>query len=262
MQTNILNELNCPICMETLIKPITYECGHNVCDICHKYLILSGRTLKCSECRYYISKKNINENKTLSKIIKLLLGDKYDENLKEKEEMYKRQYCIEKFEETKYYKKIYTSLLQYINHYKCKNYNNLYEEIDIKITIYEYDYILYDLYINKKIVLCKNDIISIDYINQYILNNTYDLSKDELIILLINSNCDYKILYDKLNDIVEYDETSLISILTNYRINIYDDIEYNTNLFKQLELKINEEQNNTIIDIPRQTYHYNRFLSN
>jgi hypothetical protein len=173
------------------------------------------------------------------------MGDEYDNNIKEKKNIYIKKLCMQKFENSKYFKNMATTILQYINHYKYITYNDLYDELNNyeKIINCELDYILYDLFLCNKIVLCKNDIISISYINQYIFDTYMSLTKDELILLLIYSNKDYKILYDELYNMLEYDDISLISIFKNNKNKIYEDNKYNEQLFKQINLVL--ENNDT-----------------
>lgn len=47
-----LDEFSCPICMDILYKPITFECSHTFCKICiDEMLLYEPNFLKCPICR-------------------------------------------------------------------------------------------------------------------------------------------------------------------------------------------------------------------
>jgi len=50
----------CPVCLETLIAPVTFGCGHSTCSACYESLKNAGSgagVLNCPECRTGISRE-------------------------------------------------------------------------------------------------------------------------------------------------------------------------------------------------------------
>ncbi|XP_066474547.1 tripartite motif-containing protein 10-like [Tiliqua scincoides] len=69
---SVEEELQCPICMEYLIDPVTLDCGHNFCrscitDYCEKWEDLGD--LECPLCKAKIKKGNFRSNFSLANIV-------------------------------------------------------------------------------------------------------------------------------------------------------------------------------------------------
>ena len=47
----MLEELECPVCLEDYIPVFKAQCGHHVCKECCQSMKASGRTICCPLCR-------------------------------------------------------------------------------------------------------------------------------------------------------------------------------------------------------------------
>lgn len=67
----------CPICISTLIEPVTLLCGHSFCKLCEISCHSNKDGIKqCALCRFSYSDEP-KVNIVLHNILKQLLGDKY-----------------------------------------------------------------------------------------------------------------------------------------------------------------------------------------
>ncbi|XP_068118274.1 E3 ubiquitin/ISG15 ligase TRIM25-like [Hyperolius riggenbachi] len=72
------DELNCSICLNTYVCPVTLKCGHSFCQICIDRLLASQEesgVYSCPECRDEYQKRPVlNRNVTLTKIADCFLS--------------------------------------------------------------------------------------------------------------------------------------------------------------------------------------------
>lgn len=78
----IEQELECQICLDLLVEPVTTMCGHTFCKLCLlRYL---KDKINCPMCRKLIlqSKDTLNKNVVLENLIKSKYKDQYESKLK------------------------------------------------------------------------------------------------------------------------------------------------------------------------------------
>lgn len=222
-----MEDIKCPICLDNIIQPISYECGHNVCKYCHKSMILSGRTQKCSECRQLLIVKKYHINKMFERIIQTKIKD-YNEQVESKKKYYKKTKLINKYENSIYYKRLrYNFYNNFISYITYSDLLSKYENIN-----YELDYILYELIQNKHIIICQDYIIKIEKSENFLSEKYDQLSKEDIFNLLIYDSNDE--LYDKLYHLIN-DESSLSQRIKKDIENILLDNEYSQNFFKHID---------------------------
>lgn len=91
--------LDCGICLELLLKPVTTSCGHNFCRGC--LISVYKRSIyrpKCPMCRLQLSKTPLKVNLLLDYIISCKFPDEYKQRISNKKSFEKvspmRKMCI------------------------------------------------------------------------------------------------------------------------------------------------------------------------
>uniref|UniRef100_A0A4W3H398 RING-type E3 ubiquitin transferase n=1 Tax=Callorhinchus milii TaxID=7868 RepID=A0A4W3H398_CALMI len=65
----LIEELNCPICLDFFTAPVTLNCGHNFCRSCITLSWDTQKTNTCPKCRQVIADRNLKVNWALVKIV-------------------------------------------------------------------------------------------------------------------------------------------------------------------------------------------------
>lgn len=90
--------LNCPICIETLVLPVSIGCGHTFCELCIEKLLSSGASNKCPTCRTMIHGTGWKPNILLSEILEESGDEEYKRKLENRR--YEKTY-LRKLDELK-----------------------------------------------------------------------------------------------------------------------------------------------------------------
>ena len=72
-------KIQCSICLDMIIEPVTLLCGHNFCRICEATISKSEEGIKsCPLCRYnYVDEPRVNI--VLHNILEEIIGNEYKE---------------------------------------------------------------------------------------------------------------------------------------------------------------------------------------
>ncbi|XP_072406185.1 zinc-binding protein A33-like [Chiloscyllium punctatum] len=65
---SLVEETNCPICLDSFTDPVTLDCGHNFCRCCITQSWEKKEIKSCPECREEFPERNLRVNRALAKL--------------------------------------------------------------------------------------------------------------------------------------------------------------------------------------------------
>lgn len=106
----------CPVCLDMLIAPITFSCGHSTCTGCYEVLRASGSgvgVLNCPECRTSISRE-CKMNIVLDQVLSTIIPD-YEETKKTRLDILNRTTLFKRYKNSRRYNNIAAIMRRKLN---------------------------------------------------------------------------------------------------------------------------------------------------
>lgn len=172
-----LTSVQCPICLDVLIEPLTLPCGHNVCKDCELDVPIvqnqyhqhkSGEHKLCSMCRQPYS-ETPKINKLLHDIIKENLGEEYTNKMNRKNTKRHINTEMHKYIADKRFKSINKLVLNTIK----SNAGIDFEDLASILSTYSNCELLIhirSLHQTGRVIVIGNDIIDAENISKYLKN--------------------------------------------------------------------------------------------
>lgn len=144
------SEFECPICLEILADPVTFSCGHSICQDCLNVLLN-----KCPMCRSEITKMP-SKNVVLKSALVKIFGNDYDTKSK-------RRKALSNYLNSSQYKSLKEKIIRVITNSASKPYNI--DDLTLRLKDYdikELSYILHLMVEKEEIffsygIICLND---------------------------------------------------------------------------------------------------------
>ncbi len=221
------DELNCCICHDIFVDPVSIPCGHNYCSGCiNKYIrsFQSSDHLPCPLCKERHLKSNltnIKPNMLLNKILKRCKIPEYKDRLEEHVLEKAFNESSERFKGSMIYGNISDEIIRLTNQNKCISIDSLIAQISANIPgdhILGIKYILatrslhYDILIHRDMLISGDD----DDLESFINENINDMTSQEVALLMKGcSDLDIKVknpspLYNELINLTETRKKDLI----------------------------------------------------
>lgn len=186
--------VQCPICLDTLIEPITLPCGHNICKDCEIDVPIvqnqynqnrHGEYKLCSLCRQPYS-ETPKINKVLHDIIKDNLGIEYTNKMNRKNIKRRINTDMQKYVADKRFKSVNKLVLNTIKSNSGISFDNL----SSILSTYSNSELLIHIRLlrqNGRIIIVDNDIIDAENITKYLKNElkTKRLTPEKALYIIV-----------------------------------------------------------------------------
>lgn len=122
-------DLNCPICTDVLIEPLTLLCGHSFCSECLKSCCKNKIVEKCPTCNsaFKLNIQMFSTNTFIKNMLMTMPG--YEERSRDYEERKKHNKLLEKYKISKLNKYICQLLIKSIDENKYIHIDNLLQNV-------------------------------------------------------------------------------------------------------------------------------------